>query len=247
MDLLQAWTDIVVAGLDPQRVKVLCYDGGPISKADCAFSLALGAKTGLIEDASLPKERRFDESHWQDCSNLAKLPMDAMTLRAFLLVNELPMKREEFEKAAQKAHEEYVKSAIPKEPSLLPWKDLPEILKVSNHHQIAYAENILATAGLGIRKLSDPAAPLLDMVKEIGEDGIRRLAEMEHGRWNVERLLLGWHYADTKDVARKLSPYLVPWDKLSAEIQGYDVDAMRTLPSKFREAGLEVYGQPKVS
>jgi hypothetical protein len=240
MDMLQAWTDMVVAGLDVRRVKVLCYDGGPIAKADCAFALALGAKVGVIEDAALPKGRQFDDAPWQDCPNLAKLPMDAMTLRAFLLVDELPAQRAEFETAARKAHEEYVKSAIPKEPSLLPWKDLPEILKLSNYHQIAYAENILATVGLGVRKLTDPAAPLLGMAQEIGEEGIRRLAQMEHGRWNVERLLLGWRYADAKDVARKLSPCLVPWDKLSAEIQGYDVTAIRTLPAKFREAGLEV-------
>jgi hypothetical protein len=64
---------------------------------------------------------------------------------------------------------------------------------------------------------------------------------MEHGRWNVERFLLGWRYAETKDVAKKLSPYLVPWDQLSPEIQRYDVDAVLSLPRKFREASLEIY------
>jgi hypothetical protein len=64
---------------------------------------------------------------------------------------------------------------------------------------------------------------------------------MEHGRWNVERLLLGWSYAEEKDVMKKLSPYLVPWNKLSSEIQKYDIDAILSLPGKLREAGLEVY------
>ena len=35
--------------------------------------------------------------------------------------------------------------------------------------------------------------------------------------------------------------FAVPWEALTAEIQGYDIDAIRTLPAKFREAGLEVY------
>ncbi len=79
------------------------------------------------------------------------------------------------------------------------------------------------------------------MTELLGKAGLERLAEMEHGRWNVERLLLGWRWAEAKDVARKLSPYLVPWDKLPPEIQEYDLDAIRSLPAKFREAGLEVY------
>ena len=115
---------------------------------------------------------------------------------------------------------------------MLPWEDLPEALKVSNFHQVAYAENILKTAGLGIRPITDPGKPLVSMTELLGEAGLERLAEMEHGRWNVERLLLGWRWAEAKDVGRKLSPYLVPWDKLSPEIQEYDLDAIRSLPAE---------------
>ena len=106
---------------------------------------------------------------------------------------------------------------------MLPWGDLPEALKVSNFHQVVYAENILKTAGLGIRPITDPGKPLVSMTELLGKAGLERLAEMEHGRWNVERLLLGWRWAETKDVGRKLSPYLVPWDKLPPEIQEYDL------------------------
>ena len=151
LEPLQGWTDIVAAGVDPRRVKLLSYAGGRISQAECILAVALGARVGVVEDAALPNNRQFDELPWQECPNLVRLPMDPMTLRAFLLVDELPCKRDEFAAAAQKTHEEYVKSAIPEEPSLLPWGDLPEALKVSNFHQVVYAENILKTAGLGIR------------------------------------------------------------------------------------------------
>jgi len=241
LEPLQGWTDLVAAGVDAHRVKLLNYAGGQISGAECAMALALGARVGVVEDTTLPKERRFSDPGWQDHRNLIRLPMDAMTLRAFFLVDELPCKRDEFEKAAQRTHEEYVKSAVPREPSLLPWENLVEDLKVSNYHQVAYAENILKTAGLGIRPITDPKKPLLRMENVIGEKGIRRLAEMEHGRWNVERLLLGWRHAEIKDVAKKTSPYLVPWRNVSEKIKEYDLEAIRTLPAKFREAGLEVY------
>ncbi len=113
-------------------------------------------------------------------------------------------------------------------------------------HRRAYAENILKTAGLGIRPLGDPGKPPVRMEELLDEAGLERLAEMEHGRWNVERLLLGWRWAEAKDVSRKLSPYLVPWDKLPPEIRECDLDAIRGLPGKFHEAGMEVYrlGEP---
>ena len=124
---------------------------------------------------------------------------------------------------------------------MLPWPELPEALKISNFHKVVYVENILKSVGLGVRAMTNAGKPLVDMQAFLGEAGVKRLAEMEHGRWNVERLLLGWRWAEEKDVARKLSPYLVPWDRLSPEIQGYDVNAIRDLPKMFREAGLEVY------
>ena len=147
LDPLQGWTDIITAGIDPRRVKLISYVGGQISRCEYVMALALGARVAVLEDMTLSKDRQFNDPDWQDHPNLVRLPMDSMTLRAFLLVDELPCKRDEFTKAAQKTHEEYVKSAIPKEPPLLPWKDLPESLKISNYHQIAYAENILKTVG----------------------------------------------------------------------------------------------------
>jgi hypothetical protein len=241
LEPLQGWTDVLAAGIDPRRVKLLNYAGGRISRAECLVAVALGARVGVVEGGPLSSDRQFNESEWQECPNLAQLPMDSMTLRAFLLVNELPCKRDEFERAAQKAHEDYVKSAVPKEPSLFPWKDLAEALKVSNFHQVVYAENILKSAGLGVRPITDPSTALVRMTEVLDTAALDRLAEMEHGRWNVERLLMGWRWAEAKDVVRKLSPYLVPWEKLSPEIQKYDLDAIVSLPEKFREAGLEVY------
>jgi ppGpp synthetase/RelA/SpoT-type nucleotidyltranferase len=240
LDPLQGWTDVIAVGVEPRCVKVFSYAGGEISKTECAIALALGARVGTVEDRDLPKGRGFDDADWRDHPSLVRLPKDAMTLRAFLLVDELPVKKAEFEKAARKAHEEYVKSAKPRDPSLLPWDDLPEPLKISNYHQVAYAVHILSMVGLGVRPLKG-RKPLFNMKKALGEKGIRRLAEMEHGRWNVERLLLGWRYGEKKDVAKKTSPSLIPWEDVPPGIQEYDIEGMESLPVKLREVGLEVY------
>jgi ppGpp synthetase/RelA/SpoT-type nucleotidyltranferase len=245
LDPLQGWADIVGAGVEPCRVKLLSYCGGQISRTEIALGLALGARVAVVEDSVIPQERQFSEPSWQDHKNLIRLPVDAMTLRAFLVIDNLPGERKEFEKAAKQAHLDYVKFATPKDPAFLAWEDTrhPKDFKLSCYHQVAYAENILRTAGLGLRKLKNRKQKPFDIEAYLKKKkkSIEELAEMEHGRWNVERLLLGWRYAEAKDVIKKQSPYLIPWNAIPADIQKFDFDIIRTLPGKFMAAGLEIY------
>jgi ppGpp synthetase/RelA/SpoT-type nucleotidyltranferase len=250
MEPLQGWTDLVSAGINATRVKVIAFAVGKIARTECAMALALGARVGIIDDISLPKERQFLDPAWQNHPNLVRLPMDAMTLRAFLVVDDLPLDAEQqqkWEKAARKAHEEYVASATPRDPSMKKWEELDPALRLSNFHQVAYWEQMLREHGLGLRPLAeaDKTQKPLSMETLLGEDIISKLAEMEHGRWNVERLLRGWHRAKTKDIAQKLNPCLAPWPDVKningIDYQKWDLSAIRTLPAKFREVGLEIY------
>ena len=54
LEPLQGWTDILAAGVDPRRVKLLSYAGGRISRAECILAVALGARVGVVEEATLP-------------------------------------------------------------------------------------------------------------------------------------------------------------------------------------------------
>lgn len=249
LDPLQGWTDLIAANVKPQRVKVISYAGGHISRIEYAVALALGAQVGMIESLAIPPARRFNNALWQGHPNLLLLPLDAMTIHAFLQMGATPVKDEDkarFEKAAQIAHADYVKSARPKDPSLQDWKDLPESLKLSNYHQVAFWERVLLNYGLAVRPLPEgKTPPLLDMTATVGEEGVRKLAEIEHGRWNVERIFYGWRYAEEKDVLRKLNPCLVPWPQLTnikgTNYQDYDIAIVLGLPKKLAEAGLEIY------
>lgn len=253
LDPLQAWTDLIAAGIAPAEVRLLCYAPGDIARAECDFALTLGARVGVVLDATLPKDRRFDAADWEGCSTLLLLPNDAMTFRAFLQIDQRPLSEADklrLKPAAQLAHADYVKSATPKDASLQPWDKLSESLQLSNYCQVAYWEKTLRDYGLGVRPLTeaDQAHPPLVMAdvlpKQAGHDPIATLAELEHGRWNVERLSFGWRYALEKDVAKKLSPWLIPWDEVPPEIQKFDLDAITTLPEKLRQAGLELYQLP---
>lgn len=68
------------------------------------------------------------------------------------------------------------------------------------------------------------------------EPGLEKLARMEHDRWMAERRSEGWALSPngmSKDVERKLSPYLVPYEALEPDVKHYDreavVEALRPL------------------
>jgi len=201
---------------------------------------------GLIESSDLPEDRQFNDPEWTGHPKYGPLPLDRMTLRAFLQIDTAPLAEEDkrrLEKAAKRAHEEYIKSATPKDPSLQPWDKLDESLKLSNYHQVAFWEKTLREYKLGVRPLTeeDLKHDPLNLKERVGPKGIEELAQLEHGRWNIERLYYGWRYAKEKDVAQRRSPYLIPWEKIPPDIQKFDLDAIACLPKKLREVGLELY------
>lgn len=84
------------------------------------------------------------------------------------------------------------------------WEHLPKTYQTANIKQAAYSIRILETAGFGVRK-SEGAPVIFD---GFTEKEIEFMAELEHGRWNIERFraisprrvftVLGWR-------ARRLS------------------------------------------
>jgi hypothetical protein len=66
---------------------------------------------------------------------------------------------------------------------------------------------------------------------------------MEHERWVAERLRNGWTYGSgIKNVGKKESPYLVPWDELGEGVKEWDRVAVRGMPAFLAKAGLQIVG-----
>ena len=76
--------------------------------------------------------------------------------------------------------------------------------------------------------------PAVFSTREVG-----RMAEMEHGRWNLERIRSGWK-PGPRDPEAKTSPYIVSWDELPDDIKEYDREAVRGFPAVLAEAGMTV-------
>lgn len=123
-------------------------------------------------------------------------------------------------------------------PSLVDWDELPDTLKESNRHQAAHIEVKMKAIGCGIQPLNDWEAASFRF--EPGE--IELLAELEHQRWMEERLQNGWKYnPGPKDIAKKTSPHIVPYEELSWELKELDRNMIRNLPSFLARAGFQIY------
>ena len=74
---------------------------------------------------------------------------------------------------------------------------------------------------------------------------VERMAEMEHGRYNAERLLDGWRFGELKDDERKTSPHLVAWSELPDDVREYDRRTVRKIPEFLAEAKRTVRRKPQ--
>jgi RyR domain len=66
------------------------------------------------------------------------------------------------------------------------------------------------------------------------------MAEMEHARFNVERLLGGWTLGPQRDREKKISPTLVAWSELPEIEKNKDRQAVQAIPELLKQFGLEI-------
>ena len=206
LEPLQYWMDLIAAGVKPSEVRLLGVNGGRIAAFEFRLALALGATVGVVASSGRAVPDLVQDPDWWDAKNLLSLPPDAMTLRAFVQPGASPLNPDLLDRAAQAVHVRYLEDNrhVQPDPSMLPWEKLREDFKDSNRHQAAYAEAILRKAGYGIRPAQGEGAS-----PEFTDEEVELMAEMEHGRWVVERLQEGWRYGSRRDPEKKVSPYLV--------------------------------------
>ena len=240
MGPLQAWTDIIASGMDPANVRLLGINGGIISAAEYRIALALGATVALAEDSGREAARIMPDQRWGSATRLMDMPVDPASVRAYVGGTCVPVPDELREAVARDMHELFRKDKErglrSDDPSLAEWDDLiPEFRRSSLQH----AGDIFAKLALiGLEAV--PVEGREPAVHTIPEEQVELLAEIEHGRWNVERLLEGWRHGPVKDVKRRISPYLVPWSELPDHIREYDRQFVRAIPETLAEHGYEV-------
>jgi hypothetical protein len=113
-----------------------------------------------------------------------------------------------------------------------PYAELAEVDKEDNRAAGRRIPEVLALAGLGLRRAGDgaeatmPEAELRDLL----EQNIEHLAEAEHDGWMNHRERNGWRYDPQRDDARKLHPTMLPFARLPEQEKGKDRDSIRHYP-----------------
>jgi ppGpp synthetase/RelA/SpoT-type nucleotidyltranferase len=245
-ELLAYWTDIILSDIKPQDVIVLGINGGRISDLEYRLALGLGAKVGLVQNSGRAASGLLTDKDWKEHPGLLVLPQDESITWAFVHQNRpSTLSDEQIEEVAPRVHEFYLKTKLrtgdTSDESMKPWEKLNKDLKNSNREQIAFIERVLNKVGLGIRISENPQQFDLTQQHFKGCTYIETMAEMEHARFVVERMSEAWVYGSVKDVNKKTSPYLVPWNRIPGPVKEYDFEAVRGAQKLLNSLGFEIY------
>ena len=231
LEPLAMWTDIFATQIDAANVRLIACPGGGLTYSEMLLARALGAQLAWLDPAaelSLP----LGDLLPLGSGGFLELPSDAMTIRAFLHHTSAP--EEIREELARFVHSQYRiaqlkpnRKAID-DPALAHWDRLPATLKESDYAQVDDIPNKLAIVGMQLIKGGNPLV--------LTEEQIEYLAEVEHGRYNVERLRAGWRLGD-RHIRRLTSPHLKPWKALTHDVQDYDREAVRNIATGLGDLG----------
>ncbi len=240
LEPIQMWIDLLAAGIRPSKVTLLGINGGTIAAFEYRLALALGARVYVIANSGRAADDIFKDADWAKDSSLVRLPremLDEATIRAMVRVGAHEFAADDLERLGEIAHRNYLAlnpySDI--DPARKDWKNLREDLKESNRMQVAYTAEILKTEGYTLQKADGS-----ETMPEFSDEEIERMARLEHGRWNIERLASGWKHGPSRDIENRISPYLCCWDKLPERIKGFDRNAVRNYAVLFRKSGWSI-------
>jgi ADP-ribose pyrophosphatase YjhB (NUDIX family) len=216
---------------------------------------------GCLESGQVRLGGGYDEYMWvkrdelpkielsEDCDiskMTVRLPADAITMKAFIESASPKLALAIRETIARATHEEYRRmqatNAYSHEPSMAAWDNLADDLKESNRQQADHIIEKLHQIGYTVHKVTGRDIALIAFSKKETEI----MAEMEHARWNVERLLDGWKFGSKKDILKKTTPYLVGWSELPEDVKERDRWMVRSIPKLLARVGLEVQRQSQV-
>jgi hypothetical protein len=82
---LQYWTDIVLSGVDPRKVKLLGINGGRISAFEFRIALALVAQVGVIKGSGSEADKLLQDRDWNQSLTLFPLMNETSSVRSFVM------------------------------------------------------------------------------------------------------------------------------------------------------------------
>lgn len=134
---------------------------------------------------------------------------------------------------ARALHQDYLlQASTDRNPSAVPWDDLPLDFKESNRRQADH----IATKLDAVRCHIVPLTALEGDAFTFAPAEIEQLAEMEHERWVAERRAQGWTRGP-RDPTQKTNPSLISWAELDEPAREMNRSSVRRLPFFLNRAG----------
>lgn len=240
--ILRSWRDLLGAGVKPQEVMCIGFGGGSISAVEYRLALALGARVVATFGSGGAADALIADPLWAGIPSLMPLPSDQASFHALLKPGDGEIEPAVVEVMAQELHRRYVDGSAKRLPAnMRPWDKLGETYKTANIEQAKYSVRILESCGFEVRPAADPKKLCVFDANDFTGEEVKLMAEMEHGRWNVERIRDGWRPGKPRDDEKKIHECLLPWaDHGLDAVRHYDEDAVRKFPEILAKAGLEV-------
>jgi len=233
--ILHSWECLLGRGIRPGQVRLLAFGGGPLTAFECRLALALGATVGVVDGYGGAAEAIARDPLWAKLPNLWPLPEDAASLWAFATPTANSFAQPILDDMAMAFHANYLSISEGSLPNKLkPWPKLDATFKTANRDQASYATRILAASGFKVSETPNPV-----VFSGFNDEEIERMAELEHGRWVVERLRNGWRLGLRDDPAKR-HPNLVAWNELDEATKKYDIESVKKFPEILAQASLQI-------
>lgn len=246
LEPLQAWVDLLAAGVQAQSVRLLGVDGGPIAGFEYRLAMALGAAVGVFANSGRAARELLRDPYWGQQQGLMPLrEEDPWVLRAFVGRATGPwLDAEKRDALAEAVHERYRTSRLEnlaeEDESWKDWASLREDYKDENRNQVDQFELLLSAARAEIAPKEAPADPAT-----LTSDDLTAMARLEHARWVVNKSLGGWRLGPVKDASAKTHPDLVGWEKLSPKTRKLDLDPVGAIEEHLDTVDRKVVRRPR--
>jgi hypothetical protein len=239
MEVIQYWCDLIASGVPPTHVKVFGIDGGSISASEYKMALALGASVALLQGSGREAKKIRNNRQWRDSRGLVCIPVDPYVIEEFANPHPVQLDPPNRERLARVIHEKYRDReqdlTAADDPAIASWDGLPSYLRHSNRAQADRVCEKIQRIGYSIEQSGNKTP-----VTEFTSEELDIMAQMEHGRWVIERLDAGWTPGPRRDVRQKISPYFVPWTALSEGLKDKERQMVRNIPKLLATIGLQV-------
>ncbi len=240
LEPIQNWIDLLGSGVCPDQVKLIGINGGTIAGFEYHLAAMMGAGVGVLRESGRKADELMLAAGEPGNEDIHFLPNDVETLRALLSYPPAETFDERqigtLSAGIDREYEKQLKANLESERKQQKKEKgkLAKSYEISNRMQAQHIADKLARIGKKIEPIKGEVAPF-----DFTPQELELLAEMEHGRWVIERTWDGWTLGK-RDDAKRQRPQLVAWNELPPKERAKDINAVKAIPGLLKEIGYEI-------